>query len=356
MFFFTLEGPMKRIVSLFVVLVLLTLPLAAQTPDGVDAGSFVRDGIGGRAFGMGGTVVSIADDSSAAMWNPAGLAQLDGLSIGGMYSNKFGLGIHFQSVEATARVADFGVGLTMVRSSIQDIPYYDDDGAGGFFSDTQMLLLGSFGYDLGQSILDPAESSIDTLLVGGSVKYYTHSLLEGTGSGLGFDVGLLARFALEWGSLSLGYTSLDTTGTVLKWVGTDHEPTNHVPWINKFGISVGLFEESLRFAADADVAVGRSQLNRLHLGAEYSPIEELTVRGGAILSADGTRQFSTGGSLQWRGIALDYAYVPHAVLGGSHILSMQFGFAAWWKADEEDTAGDAEVDAEIDAVVDVDDQ
>lgn len=33
-------------------------------------------GIGGRAIGMGGAFVSIADDASAIFWNPSGLTQL----------------------------------------------------------------------------------------------------------------------------------------------------------------------------------------------------------------------------------------------------------------------------------------
>ena len=35
-------------------------------------------GIGGRAVGLGGAFVSIADDASALFWNPSGLTQLDG--------------------------------------------------------------------------------------------------------------------------------------------------------------------------------------------------------------------------------------------------------------------------------------
>ena len=34
-------------------------------------------GSGARAFGMGGAFIAIADDATAASWNPAGLNQLD---------------------------------------------------------------------------------------------------------------------------------------------------------------------------------------------------------------------------------------------------------------------------------------
>ncbi|GAF75594.1 unnamed protein product, partial [marine sediment metagenome] len=48
--------------------------------------------IGSRGYGMGGAYVAIANDPSAAYWNPAGLSQVDEISI--MESNWI-----FQSVD-----------------------------------------------------------------------------------------------------------------------------------------------------------------------------------------------------------------------------------------------------------------
>ena len=323
---------LKTIILLFIGLVYIS---GVALSDGVDAGSFVRDGVGARAFGLGGAYVAIADDVSAAVWNPAGLAQLKGLNAGGMYTNKFGSDIYFQSLGATAKVLDFGIGLSMVRSSIEDIPYHGD-GEGGYFSETQTLFLGSFSYDL-SSVLELQSDLISAFLVGANIKYYSHSLLEGKGSGLGFDLGALLTLSYDWGSLTLGFMSEDVGGTALKWTGTDHNPVNNVPWINKLGVSVDLLEQRLILASGVDFAVGRPQLNRVHLGAEYRPIEQFGVRAGVIIGADGSRQFAAGGSLKWHGLLLDYAYVPHPVLGVSHIISAQFNFPAWWEnSDEQD--------------------
>lgn len=46
-------------------------------------GGFEGPGIGTRALAMGGAFVGLADDWSAAYWNPAGLAQLRGTGVGG---------------------------------------------------------------------------------------------------------------------------------------------------------------------------------------------------------------------------------------------------------------------------------
>ena len=327
--FFHIEEKMRKQWCVWGTILVLILGVGViGFSEGVNAGSFVRDGIGARAFGMGGAFVSIADGVSTTLWNPAGLAKLDGINVGGMYTDKFGQGIYFQSVGATVRLFDLGAGLTMARSSIEDIPFYGGD-QGGFFSETQTLLVGSVGYDL-NSVLEPKTGSVSALLVGGNAKYYSHSLLEGNGQGFGFDLSMLMKLSFNWGDLNVGFTSLDIGGTALKWSGTDHNPVNNVPWINKIGVSVGLLDSTLRLAADFDVATAEKGLNRLHVGAEYWPVEQLGVRAGLILLADGGRQFSAGASVNWHGLSIDYAFVPHQALGSSHILSAHFHFAGWW--------------------------
>ena len=39
-------------------------------------GDFLTNGVGGRALGLGGAYVSIADDATATYWNPAGIASV----------------------------------------------------------------------------------------------------------------------------------------------------------------------------------------------------------------------------------------------------------------------------------------
>ena len=76
--------------SLGLVSVLL---LAGSSPAGaVDkfAAEFLKIGIGARALGMGGAFVSVADDASAAYWNPAGLVQLEEREAMLMGASQFG--------------------------------------------------------------------------------------------------------------------------------------------------------------------------------------------------------------------------------------------------------------------------
>jgi len=321
-----------RAVVAVLVLVLVAGVVAWGAEDGVDAGSFVRDGVGSRAFGFAGAFVAIADDASAAIWNPAGLVQSEGAVLGAMYTDRFGLDIAFQFLGAALDTGGFAVGVSVTSSSIDEIPFYGDEGE-GFFSETQTLALASVGYDIGGLLDLDLEVPLE-VYVGANGKVFTHTILEGRAQGFGLDLSALLKLKLSWGDLHFGYTSHDVGGTSIRWTGTDHNPVNNVPWIHTIGASATLLEGDLLVAADVDVALGREHLNRLHLGGEHRPLRQLAGRGGVILSADGLR-FAYGGSLQVGRLVLDYAYVPHQALGESHILSLSYAFPAWWEKDEE---------------------
>ncbi|MCX6092444.1 MAG: hypothetical protein NTX23_06240 [Candidatus Bipolaricaulota bacterium] len=295
---------------------------AAARADGVDAASFVRDGVGARAFGLGGAFVAIAEGPSAGFWNAASLADLEGITAGSMYTDRFGLGIAFQSISASTTVTDgLGVELGWIRSSIDDIPITGDEGD-GVFSESQNLMQAGIGYRVLDRELGQTESRV-VVSLGGGFKMYTHTLLEGRGSGPGFDLSALATFACPWGSIRLGWCSQDTLGTVIQWRGTDHNPENDVPWMNRIGVAVGLLDGHALLATSVDLAVGRAHLTRYRFGVEATLVPEFAIRAGASISPTGAIQVAMGGSIHWHAFALDYAYMPNAILGASHIFTLE---------------------------------
>jgi len=315
---------MRKGLLLLLSLFLTAASLASSAfPAGVDAGSFIRDGVGARAFGLGGGFVAAVDDVSVPFWNPSALAVVPGLNVGGMYTDRYGQGIVLQSLGATFGQDRWGLGLSMARSSIDGIPFTGEH-EGEFFSETQTVWLASLGYVLAG---EAQTEGMALFSVGASFKYYTHTMLEGRASGFGLDVGLLARMPFPWGEVALGLSAKDVGDSLIHWTGTDHNPTNNVAWTNSLGASVSLFESVVRLDVQGDIAFGHSDLNRLHLGAELWPVTYLGARCGAVVSAAGEWRGALGASLQWKGLTLDYAYVPHAVLGASHVLSAQFGIA-----------------------------
>lgn len=77
---------MRSIARLTISILLFSTFLSAQFSD--DAIRFTRGtGAGARSLGMGNAYIGVADDFNAAMWNPAGLAQMRRLELMGGISN-----------------------------------------------------------------------------------------------------------------------------------------------------------------------------------------------------------------------------------------------------------------------------
>ena len=307
-----------------VVTAFLLLSLAeglAFGQDGVDAGSFARFGVGARALGMGGAFAALVDDVTSTYWNPAGLALTQGFHLSGMYTDKFGQGIQFQFLAGTGAWKWGALGVAMIRQAIEDIPFYGN-GEGEYFSEYQTLWLASGAGEIPSEV-----EGLEALSFGVTLKYYTHELLEGRGTGFGFDLGLMGRVGFDWGTLAFGLVSRDIRGTQIKWKGTDHEPINHVPWINSASLAFGLLDGQLWLSAGADLAIARPGLTKLRLGAELWLVEGLALRAGLVRLADGTLRYSAGAGFRLGDFVIDYAFLPHPVLGDSHILSAEFSWA-----------------------------
>jgi hypothetical protein len=312
---------MKRVLLSFVVLMLglgvgSTLAFACvgrtgfrcgvDAPNyGIDAASFLRSGIGARALGMGGAFVALADDSSAAFWNPAGLATLKSTHIGAMSTDRFGLGINFQFLGVLTNMGGMALGGTLVRSTIDDIEAVDEDGNFiGILRDDNSVLFGSTAVGIGD------------IFVGANAKLYNHTLGEGRAQGLGFDLGGLVWLDLKRAQLAIGASISDLGGTKIKWENTRSNPTDIVPQVNKVGAALKLFDGNLLMAVDYEFS---SLMNKLHMGLELKPIEQLTLRAGV----DG-EQLTGGIGLGIGNLRVDIAWLQNRVLGDTFVISAEF--------------------------------
>ena len=69
---------MRLVIFVFMVLLLVSTAVEAQITQTVEIASSPNPvGSGARALGMGGAFIGVADDATAASWNPAGLIQLE---------------------------------------------------------------------------------------------------------------------------------------------------------------------------------------------------------------------------------------------------------------------------------------
>ncbi|MFO8099794.1 MAG: PorV/PorQ family protein [Salinibacter sp.] len=83
---------------------------------------FLAGGVDGRALGMGGAYVSLADEVSAGYWNPAGLSHLTYPEVSYMHVERFAGAVSFDygavAFPATERST---VGVSVFRSGVNDI-------------------------------------------------------------------------------------------------------------------------------------------------------------------------------------------------------------------------------------------
>jgi long-chain fatty acid transport protein len=91
-------------------------------PGGTPTLSSATTGSGARALGMGGAFIAIADDASAASWNPAGLALVDGRQVS-LAGDLTRIADSIPSYESTTifgtglRVVESGPGISTTRTS-----------------------------------------------------------------------------------------------------------------------------------------------------------------------------------------------------------------------------------------------
>jgi len=301
---------MRRLVTLSLALALALVGWSSvQAQEGVGAGAGFKFGVDARALAMGGAFVAVADGYSAPYWNPAGLALATGTRLGGMNTNKFGLGINFNYVGAALELMGFRVGGAFLGETISGIETFGPGGeATGTVDSNDMLFLGS--------VAMPLPFGGMPILIGGNAKYYTHSLAGESGTGFGGDVGLL--FALG-PSLTLGAMISDVGGTQITW-------TTEAVDLVEMAIRVG---GAFRMAAPLPLTLsGQYNLDdeSIHLGAELQLTEQIALRAGAQRPPDGDFSFTAGAGLALGGFSVDAAFIQNPILGNSLVVSGEFAF------------------------------
>jgi hypothetical protein len=252
-----------------------------------DAAPFLKTGVGPRALAMGNAFISIADDSSAAYWNPAGIAYMKENQAGFIYS-KMSLDRDYNF--ASVSLPGWRVAASAIMSGVRDIPGYDAlDNPTGSFDEKNIAMLFSYAYKLS-----------DDLSAGANLKVISAKIQDASGFGYGADLGLMAKVT---GQLSAAIVLQDLY-TKLNWTAGH---TERVPLVGKIGASYDLFAPgaksyNLKLSADAEKYSTRKR-TIFNFGSEFSLPYNLALRAGI---AD---NFLTAGfGLRFKFAGLDYCY------------------------------------------------
>ncbi len=312
---------------------------AGETVVAKYAGEFLAIGVGGRALGMGGASVALANDVTAGYWNPAGLARVEYPEFILMHSEQFGSLVN-QDYGAVA--VPFGaaatLGLSVMRIGVDDIP--DTRNAG-------VDINGNLTYDYNQfSRIDPdrvsyfsaadwaiyltyAKQEGTDFSYGANFKFIRRELGDHSATGIGFDVG--AWYA-PMEHLMLGANLQDITTTLLAW---DTGRNELISPTLKIGGAYFIDALDGRFAPAADFDIrfeGRKSSSIAHVGPvsidphvglEYQFRNLVALRVGY----SDVKQLTLGAGLHLPKLTIDYAFARFSgsdPLPNTHRISLKF--------------------------------
>lgn len=296
----------------------LVLAVGAARGDEGDRKVFAS-GVGARALALGGAYTAAADDATALVWNPAGLARAPAKEVA-LYTTTLPVSdisyAYFGYAHPTLRFGTFAAGA--IRFSAGGIEGRDDR---NFVTDD----------DLGDSqmrwLLGYANELRPGLAYGVALKFDTHSLGSASATSVGADLGL--TFAREGFGASALSLSRARVALRLENVLAPREKLGSQSVEEPRAVRAGL-SYALPMGASASGAF-RSAL----VTAEYVREEggengmlvgaEVDAAGVAMRAGLGAEEWSAGGGVSVSGFSLDYAFSP-GELGAMHRLSLAHMF------------------------------
>jgi hypothetical protein len=330
---------------------------AAFSKVGTTGAAFLKIGVG-RSTAMGDAFVAIADDASAAYFNPAGLARVNRQ-------------VQLNHVEWIADVSHENLTIVLPMTSFGTVAFNvtalamgdmeqttidnpstrlrEDEGTGLFFGASDMAFAVSY-----------ARIITDKLSFGVTAKAVQQTIWDMSASAFGFDVGLFYNTGFK--SLRIG-AAVTNYGTQLTFTGRqldynffwpDSGPSQmqgsykttpvSLPTSFRFGIAYDIIEamdlaKDSRLTAALDITHPSDINETVNFGLEYGLANMFFLRGGYILNADNSYQSELGwltglsAGLGARAkpanglsIGLDYTFRYLQYVKPTHRLQLTVGF------------------------------
>jgi hypothetical protein len=264
-----------------------------------------------RAAAMGGAYTAVAEDASAAFWNPAGLAGSSEKSFVIMHHSWIA---DFSQEFASAHLltGKHNVALSVNLLAIEDIPIRDTAIDEPYGTTEALTFAGMLSY---------ATYVVNDIAIGINIKYLFEKLYLEKATGWAFDFGVKQKNIIE--RLDLGFT--------IQNIGKTSElkrESTPLPLMINSGIGYTLPVEILGrnplFAAD--VKFIKDESIYYHLGSQLDFYNYFALRFGWIVG-NNKNQPSVGIGIKYSSFHFDYSYsmVPYD-LDGNQRISMGIHF------------------------------
>lgn len=320
----------KRLLALTLFICLGVLPVLAIGGVAVDPTQSIYSA---RLLGLGGVSLGFADDANSVFTNPADLVgvQFPQLSAS---SRKLLLNETQYLLTSMAIPTDYGlfgfgyVGLSTGGS----MPTYRDPATGRITLDPSLeantysntALIFAYSKEL---------PTLPQFNVGGNLKIINQNI-SGTGGDRGNGWGLDLGLTYQWSNyLKLAANAQNLLASPIKWAGSEDKLGGYYKVggkLNWLGSVEALVQHSQQLAVGLELDLPNNVLSAsngllMHVGAEYSPLKDLFLRGGLNQEAAGTG-LTLGIGLVKSGFRFDYAYMQRPGLPGDdpHYFSLSY--------------------------------
>jgi hypothetical protein len=305
------------------------------------AGEFISLGVGGRALGMGGAFVALANDVTAGYWNPAGLAHINYPQLALMHDERYGSLVNY---DYGAVALPFGPttswGLSVIRLGVDDIPdtrkagidangnYTEDPNQFSRIDPSRVTYFNAADWAF---YLTYSKKQSESFSYGANLKIIRRELGDASATGIGLDIGV--RYSVTE-DFVLGANLQDVTTTFLAWnTGTKEliSPTMKIGsayFIEVFGGRLApALDFDVRFEnrkSASSFALGPVSFDA-HVGTEFMFKDVVAFRVGY----NDVKQISFGAGLRLPKLNIDYSFARFAQSAGerlddTHRISLMF--------------------------------
>lgn len=262
-----------------------------------------------RPVALGGAYTALADDGNALQYNPGGLGLLNGHEATFMH-NQYLDGLSQEYGGVSYDLKEFGgagvnvnfLSFDRITKTRYDLP---DGGSLGRFGLTDLAVSLGYGYRV-----------LENLGAGLAYKYLREVVDDRPAGGHAADLGVLYR-PLE--KLTLGL-SAQNLGPAVRFQG----PKEQLPLNLRGGAAYQFDLAGLRNTFSVDVTKARNGKAVAHGGLESVLFGMMPIRVGYSSRNDAGPGVTGGVGWIYRGMRIDYAFVPYGDLGFGHRMSAAF--------------------------------
>jgi len=346
----------KSSLKFFLVLSVVALSLIPSETEAVEIAKYGSDylgrGVGVRVLSLGGAGTASVNDVSAGFWNPALLLNAPINSVGLMHTESFAGAVNFDYVAGRLPTGDHNLGLTLIRSGIDNIPNTQgalfDNGLDGIpntgdagegngqldpgerLNQDAITYFNASNYDL---LLSYALDYSEKLTFGANFKLLYKSIDNESAFGLGFDAGA-AYMVSPW--LNVGGTVRNFTTTLVAWSTGRKEIYKPEIRLGAAGnLSVNALKMQVRPTFDFIYYTDGRRINSLvnvfgssiqyAAGIEFVLHDNLALRVGR----NSTEDLTAGLGISLGKARVEYGFTPSSAqneLGNSHRVGLIWQF------------------------------